>query len=129
MVGTNRRSHGWGHTHPEPETINAERKTRCCDRRVERHPIMCCRKCGTISVPGVHIGLLIPFGAAMNKGLTFRMGQTNTQRYMETLLARSKAARSTRPSSSLTKRRLELYKTFRGKKDGCIKVVIQPSAA
>ncbi|OWK19953.1 hypothetical protein AJ88_34795 [Mesorhizobium amorphae CCBAU 01583] len=45
---------------------------------VLREAIMCCRNGGTISVPGVYIGLLdnIPFGAAMNKGLTFRMGQT-----------------------------------------------------
>ncbi len=51
---------------------------------VLRETIMCCRKGGTISVPGVYIGLLdhIPFGAAMNKGLTIRMRQTHTQRYM-----------------------------------------------
>lgn len=40
---------------------------------VLREAIYCCRKGGTISVPGVYIGLVdhIPFGAAMNKGLTF----------------------------------------------------------
>ena len=37
---------------------------------VLREAIMCCRKGGTISVPGVYIGFLdkIPFGAAMGKG-------------------------------------------------------------
>jgi threonine dehydrogenase-like Zn-dependent dehydrogenase len=49
---------------------------------VLREAIMCCRKGGTLSVPGVYIGFpdKIPFGAAMNKGLTFKMGQTNVQR-------------------------------------------------
>src|ERR1700760_2344710 len=53
-----------------------------------REAIMCCRKGGTVSIPGVYIGLLdkIPMGAAMNKGLTFKMGQTHVQRYLEPLL-------------------------------------------
>ena len=39
--------------------------------------IYVCRPAGTISIPGVYGGLLdkIPFGAAMNKGLTFRWGR------------------------------------------------------
>ena len=55
---------------------------------VLREAIMCCRKGGTISVPGVYVGFLdkIPFGAAMNKGITFRMGQTHMQRYTKPLL-------------------------------------------
>ena len=49
------------------------------------------RKCSFFrddSVPGVYIGLLdkIPFGAAMNKGLTLRMGQTHVPRYTKLLL-------------------------------------------
>ncbi len=50
---------------------------------VIREAIVCCRKGGTLSVPGVYIGTLdkIPFGAAMNKGLTIKMGQTNVQKY------------------------------------------------
>ena len=37
---------------------------------VLREAIMCCRKGGTLSVPGVYIGFLdkVPFGALMNKG-------------------------------------------------------------
>ena len=55
---------------------------------VLREAIMCCRKGGTISVPGVYVGLLdkIPFGAVMNKGLTLKTGQTHMQRYMQPLL-------------------------------------------
>lgn len=36
---------------------------------VLREAIMCCRKVGTISVPGVYIGVVdkLPFEAAMNK--------------------------------------------------------------
>jgi threonine dehydrogenase-like Zn-dependent dehydrogenase len=55
---------------------------------VLREAIMCCRKGGTVSVPGVYIGLLdkVPFGAAMNKGLTLKMGQTHVPRYHHQLL-------------------------------------------
>ena len=99
---------------------------------VLREAIYCCRKGGTISVPGVYIGLLdhIPFGAAMNKGLTFRMGQTHTQRYLAPLLEMVEKGEID-PSFVITHRASleegpELYKTFRDKKDGCIKVVMTP---
>jgi threonine dehydrogenase-like Zn-dependent dehydrogenase len=48
---------------------------------VLRQAIMCCRKAGTISIPGVYVGFgdKIPLGAAMNKGLTIKMGQTHVQ--------------------------------------------------
>jgi threonine dehydrogenase-like Zn-dependent dehydrogenase len=61
--------------------------------QVLRESIMCCRKGGTVSVPGVYIGFpdKIPFGAAMNKGLTFKMGQTHVQRYTEPLLEKIEA--------------------------------------
>ena len=54
---------------------------------VLREAIMCCRKGGTVSVPGVYIGMLdkMPMGAAMNKGLTMKMGQTHMQRYTQPL--------------------------------------------
>lgn len=99
---------------------------------VLRETIMCCRKGGTISVPGVYIGLLdnIPFGAAMNKGLTFRMGQTHTQRYLAPLLAKV-AEGEIDPSFIITHRASleegpDLYKAFRDKEQGCIKVVMRP---
>lgn len=99
---------------------------------VLREAIMCCRKGGTISVPGVYIGLLdnIPFGAAMNKGLTFRMGQTHTQRYLAPLLAKV-AEGEIDPSFIITHRASleegpDLYKAFRDKEQGCIKVVMRP---
>jgi threonine dehydrogenase-like Zn-dependent dehydrogenase len=101
---------------------------------VLREAIMCCRKGGTLSIPGVYIGFLdkIPFGAAMNKGLTMKMGQTNVQKYLEPLLSKVEAGEID-PSFVITHRvKLEdapkAYKTFRDKEDGCIKVVLKPGA-
>jgi threonine dehydrogenase-like Zn-dependent dehydrogenase len=97
-----------------------------------RQAIMACRKGGTLSVPGVYIGLLdkIPFGALMNKGLTVRTGQTHVQRYLAPLLKTIEEGKID-PSSIITHVRPldeapDLYKTFRDKKDGCIKVVLKP---
>lgn len=99
---------------------------------VLRQTIMCCRKGGTISVPGVYVGLVdkIPFGAAMNKGLTIRTGQTHMMRYMRPLMERIEKGEID-PSYIITHRVTledgpELYKTFRDKEDGCIKVVMRP---
>ena len=101
---------------------------------VLREAIMCCRKGGTISIPGVYIGFLdkVPFGAAMNKGLTLKMGQTNVQNYLEPLLSKVETGEID-PSFVIThKVKLEdapkAYKAFRDKKEGCIKVVIKPRA-
>lgn len=99
---------------------------------VLRQAIFCCRKGGTVSVPGVYVGLLdkIPFGAAMNKGLTIKSGQTHVQRYLAPLLEKIEAG-DIDPSAIITHRLKledapEAYKTFRDKKDGCIKVVLTP---
>ena len=101
---------------------------------VLRQCIMACRKGGTVSIPGVYGGLLdkIPFGAAMNKGLTFKMGQTHMMRYMKPLLERIER-KEIDPSFVITHRvsledTPEMYKTFRDKQDECIKVVLRPAA-
>src|SRR4030095_16545922 len=99
---------------------------------VLREAIMCCRKGGTVSIPGVYIGFLdkVPFGAAMYKGLTLKMGQTNMPKYMKPLLQKVEAGEID-PSFVIT-HRLKLddapaaYKTFRDTEDGCIKVVLKP---
>jgi threonine dehydrogenase-like Zn-dependent dehydrogenase len=100
---------------------------------VLRETIMCCRKAGTISIPGVYIGFLdkIPMGAAMNKGLTMKMGQTHCQRYLSPLLEKIESGQID-PSFVITHRlplreAPEAYRTFRDKEDGCIKVVLLPS--
>lgn len=99
---------------------------------VLREAIMCCRKGGTVSIPGVYIGFpdKLPIGAAMNKGLTFKMGQTHVQRYTKPLLEKIQAGEID-PSFVIThtiplEDAPEAYKTFRDKKDHCIKVVIKP---
>ena len=66
----------------------------------------------------------------MNKGLTIKMGQTHVQRYGKLLLDKIESGEID-PSFVITHRRPleeapEMYKTFRDKKDGCIKVVLQP---
>jgi threonine dehydrogenase-like Zn-dependent dehydrogenase len=83
-------------------------------------------------MPGVYGGLLdkIPIGALMNKGLTLKAGQTHVQRYGGPLLKKIEAGEID-PSFVVTHRRPlsdapEMYKTFRDKKDGCIKVVLKP---
>ncbi len=97
-----------------------------------REAIMCCRKGGTVSVPGAYVGMIdkLPFGAAMNKGLTFKMGQTHVQRYLQPLLGLIEAGKID-PSFVITHRvpldeAPAAYSTFRDKKDGCIKVVLTP---
>jgi len=97
-----------------------------------RQAIHACRKGGTVSVPGVYGGFLdkLPFGAAFNKGLTLKMGQTHVQRYLPKLLAHIERG-DIDPSFVITHRiRLDdaakAYKVFRAKRDGCIKVVMKP---
>ena len=74
----------------------------------------------------------IPFGAAMNKALTFKMGQTHMMRYMKPLLERIERGEID-PSFVIT-HRLPLsdapgaYKMFRDKQDHCTKVVLDPWA-
>jgi threonine dehydrogenase-like Zn-dependent dehydrogenase len=99
---------------------------------VLRQAIHCCRNFGTVSVVGVYGGFLgkIPIGSAINRGLTFRMAQTPVQHYLPQLMARIEKGEID-PFFVITHRGdleqgPELYKTFRDKKDGCIKVVLNP---
>ncbi|MDB4892298.1 MAG: glutathione-dependent formaldehyde dehydrogenase, partial [Gemmatimonadetes bacterium] len=71
-----------------------------------------------------------PFGAAMNKGITIKTGQTHVQKYTQQLLDLIEAGKID-PSFIISHRRPladapEMYKTFRDKKDGCTKVVLKP---
>lgn len=99
---------------------------------VLREAIQCCRNFGVVSIVGVYGGYLdkLPMGSAINRGLTFRMAQTPVQRYLKELLALIVEGRID-PTVVIThqeplSRGPELYKTFRDKKDGCIKVVLRP---
>ncbi len=98
-----------------------------------REIVMACAKGGTVSIAGVYGGVddKIPMGAAFNKSLTFKMGQTHVQRYMPLLLERVERG-DIDPSFVITHRlRLddapEGYRIFRNKQDGCVKVTLAPS--
>ena len=99
---------------------------------VLRQAIHCCRNFGTVSIVGVYGGFLdkVPMGSAINRGLTFRMAQTPVQHYLPKLLRLVEEGKID-PSFVITHTApLEdgpaLYKTFRDKEDGCIKVVLKP---
>jgi threonine dehydrogenase-like Zn-dependent dehydrogenase len=99
---------------------------------VVRQAIHCCRNFGTVSIVGVYGGYLdkIPMGSAINRGLTFRMAQTPVQHYLPNLLKLVEEGRID-PSFVITDRASladgpALYKKFRDKENGCIKVVMKP---
>ena len=99
---------------------------------VLREAIMCCRKGGTLSVPGVYIAMIdkLPFGAVVNKGLTIRSGQTHVHRYLQPLLDKIEGGEID-PSFVISHHAsLEdapaFYEKFKNKNDGCIKVVLTP---
>ncbi|GJE36401.1 zinc-dependent alcohol dehydrogenase [Methylobacterium persicinum] len=90
------------------------------------------RPCGIVSVPGVYGGPVpINMGSIVQKGLTMKSGQTHVKRYLEPLLKLIQEGKID-TSSLITHRSRELadgpdlYKAFRDKKDGCVKVVFHP---
>ena len=99
-----------------------------------RQAIQACGKGGTVSIPGVYGGVVDKFniGAAFGKGLTLKMGQTHVHRYLPRLLKHIEDG-DLDPSFIVTHRAPladapALYKTFRDKQEGCIKVVLDPMA-
>jgi threonine dehydrogenase-like Zn-dependent dehydrogenase len=97
-----------------------------------RQAIMSCRKGGTVSIPGAYVGFAdkLPLGAAMNKGLTFKMGQTHVQKYMPMLFDKIESGEID-PSFIITHEMPldaapEGYDMFKNKKDNCIKIVLKP---
>ncbi|HSB29880.1 MAG TPA: zinc-dependent alcohol dehydrogenase [Pyrinomonadaceae bacterium] len=98
-----------------------------------RQAVYSCRKGGTVSVPGVYGGFLdkFPFGAAFQKGLTFKMGQTHVRKYMQPLLQLIEDDKID-PSFIITHRfslddAPEGYDTFRNNPEECFKVVMKPN--
>ncbi|MDB6031562.1 MAG: Alcohol dehydrogenase GroES domain protein [Verrucomicrobiales bacterium] len=101
---------------------------------VLRQAIRACRKGGVLSIPGLYSGVIdkVPFGIAFAKGLALRMGQTHMHKYMPRLLQRIEQ-NEIDPSFVITHRlRLEsapsAYTMFLEKRNGCIKVVLDPHA-
>jgi len=125
-------AHGMGSLDAVVDNLKAKVNLATDRAHALREAIMCCRKAGTVSVPGVYIGMIdkLPFGAVMNKGLTIKTGQTHVRRYMQPLFDLISEGKL-QPASIITHRigldeTPALYKTFRAKEDGCIKVVIKP---
>jgi threonine dehydrogenase-like Zn-dependent dehydrogenase len=101
---------------------------------VLRQAMRAVRKGGVLSIPGVYSGFIdkVPFGAVFNKGVTLKMGQTHVQKYMQQLLELVEEKKID-PSFVVTHRvpidrAPEMYETFAEKRDGCIKVVLDPAA-
>jgi threonine dehydrogenase-like Zn-dependent dehydrogenase len=125
-------AHGAGAVDAVLDNVKTAVKLGTDRAHVLREAILCCRKGGTVSVPGVYVGVIdkLPFGAVMNKGLTIKTGQTHVQRYTGPLLQKIEGGEID-PSFVIT-HSLPLeeaaagYKTFRDKEDGCIKVVLKP---
>jgi threonine dehydrogenase-like Zn-dependent dehydrogenase len=91
------------------------------------------RACGTVSVPGVYAGPIpVNMGSVVQKGLTIKSGQTHVKRYLEKLTGLVQDG-TIDPTFLITHRSQnledgpELYKTFRDKKDDCVKVVFHLS--
>ena len=97
-----------------------------------RQAIHCCRKGGIVSIPGVYGGFIdkVPMGAAFSKGLTLKLGQTHVHKYCHVCCVTLRTAISIPRSWSHTASPLEqaprMYRTFRDKQDGCVKVVLKP---
>ncbi|MGZ8414007.1 MAG: zinc-dependent alcohol dehydrogenase [Gemmatirosa sp.] len=99
---------------------------------VLRQCIQACGKGGTVSLPGVYTGFIdkFPMGQAFAKGLTFKMGQTHTHKYMRPLLERIERG-DIDPSRIISHTvRLDdapkMYEIFQEKRDDCLKVVLRP---
>ena len=100
---------------------------------VIREMMYVCRPAGVISIVGVYAGLQdkIPWGMAMNKGLTIRMGQCHVQRWTDDLLRRIEEGQID-PSFVITHKvplseGPEMYRMFRDKQDSCVKVMLEPA--
>jgi threonine dehydrogenase-like Zn-dependent dehydrogenase len=125
-------AHGWGSVDAVVDKVKTSLKLATDRPHVLREMIKCCRKGGTLSVPGVYVGYVdkLPFGALMNKGLTVKTGQTHVRKYTGRLMEHIENG-DIDPSFVVTHRmRLEeapeAYRTFRDKRDHCVKVVLRP---
>lgn len=124
-------AHGWGSARAVVDRVKTSVGLATDRPEALRQAIICCRKGGTVSVPGVYSFVdKMPMGAFINKSLVMKTGQTHVHRYFKPLMQRIKNEQID-PSAIIT-HRLPLseapagYKSFRDKKDGCVKVVLKP---
>ncbi len=95
--------------------------------------IQAVRPSGIVSVPGVYAGPVpVNMAAVVQKGLTIKSGQTHVKRYLEPLTKLIQDG-AIDPAFLITHRSKDLadgpdlYKAFRDKQDGCVKVVFNLS--
>jgi threonine dehydrogenase-like Zn-dependent dehydrogenase len=124
-------AHGWGSTPAVIDRVKAAVGLSTDRPTALRQAIICCRKGGTVSVPGVYSSVdQMPMGAFINKSLVMKTGQTHVHRYLKPLM--EKIQKGEIDPAAIITHRLPLadapkaYKTFRDKVDGCIKVVLKP---
>lgn len=92
------------------------------------------RRGGTVSLSGVYGGVAdpMPMMTLFDKQIAVRMGQCNVHHWRDELLPLVEDASDPLGTEDLVTHRgtlddgAELYATFRDKKDGCVKVVLQP---
>jgi len=92
------------------------------------------RRGGTISLSGVYAGVAdpMPMLRLFDKQVTLRMGQCNVQRWTNELLPLVEDPADPLGTEDLVTHRVpldrapEMYETFRDKRDGCVKVVLEP---
>jgi threonine dehydrogenase-like Zn-dependent dehydrogenase len=89
---------------------------------------------GTVSIVGVYgppFNNFFPIGWAMNRNLTFKMGQANVLNYLDDLLERTRSGQI--DPSFVATHELKLddapagYEMFEQRRDGAIKVLLHPS--
>ena len=103
--------------------------------KVLRQAIAATRRGGIVSTPGVYAGFIHGFlyGDAFDKGLTFKMGQTHTLKYMPELL--DAIERGELKPDVIISHRMSLedaargYKIFDDQDEECRKVVLLPGLA
>jgi threonine dehydrogenase-like Zn-dependent dehydrogenase len=94
------------------------------------------RRGGTVSISGVYGGAVdpMPMMELFDRQLTLRMGQANVRRWVDDILPLASADHDPLGVLDLRTHRLPLeeapdaYAMFQAKKDGCIKVVLDPAA-
>jgi threonine dehydrogenase-like Zn-dependent dehydrogenase len=92
------------------------------------------RRGGTVSLAGVYAGAAdpLPLLQLFDKQIAIRMGQCNVQAWRDAVLPYVEDPADPLGTEDLVTHRASLedapalYETFRDKKDGCIKVVLQP---
>jgi threonine dehydrogenase-like Zn-dependent dehydrogenase len=100
-----------------------------------RQAIKACRKGGTISMPGVYVGILdnFPLGAAFAKGLTFKMGQTHVPKYLPRLV--EAIERGEVDPTAIVSHRLKMddaahgYDIWSKKKEHVTKILLDPRSS